>query len=521
MLKSKIVIILLFLFIAIASTLKLSPIITQPRMKCTWKYSIFGPGKNYSTKLNLDKLFFESETTKFPTILEDFLESKDIFVLHVDYDDSNDVSKPIIFSAFQQRPTHVWQYDPERDLPQPSGNFGLTWIWVFEPDSVDRNFYISTPINPSKLSELYELPTFIVPRFLVLLHLQRYLNFTLAFVLNYDLAQKEQAEAGGVLLPTIYTPKMFSYGFGPNTRHTNMNPLITTYLKIREEPLHILYCEKDPDPYTPSAFSAMLFRAFDFATWICLLFTYIFCALATKLVSRTDAYPFFRVVCIFFRQSMNKFKPLHLIVSFVFIPVLFPYEADITARVIAPDEPKIYNNFKELLNNSFTIFVKQVNIGSDMYTVNEYDSVIYKMAEANMTEKNNNNFNVPSCIQGSIKRTIFYRKNGLEKKCHLVKEPIVPNELSTWTFKRDRGGGFIRKKTNQMFEHGLTALWYNSYERVLLTRPNLKHAAFLHIRHEVLKIRKVAFAFVTGSIFIVVSIVVAITEKICYYWKRR
>lgn len=103
------------------------------------------------------------------------------------------------------------------------------------------------------------------------------------------------------------------------------------------------------------------------------------------------------------------------------------------------------------------------------------------------------------CLQDRIRRTIFYRKNGLEKKCHLVKEPIVPNEPITWTFKRDRGGGFIRKKTNQMFQHGLTALWYDSYEREVLTRPNLKNGAFLDITYEILKIRKVAF--VTGSIW--------------------
>ncbi|OXA46651.1 hypothetical protein Fcan01_18646 [Folsomia candida] len=74
------------------------------------------------------------------------------------------------------------------------------------------------------------------------------------------------------------------------------------------------------------------------------------------------------------------------------------------------------------------------------------------------------------------------------------KEPIVQNEPSIWTSKRDRAGGFMRKKTNQMLEHGLSALWYDSHERETLTRPILKKAVFLAINYEVLGIRKVAFA---------------------------
>lgn len=95
-----------------------------------------------------------------------------------------------------------------------------------------------------------------------------------------------------------------------------------------------------------------------------------------------------------------------------------------------------------------------------------------------------------------------------------MKEPIVPNEPIIWTFKRDCGGGFIRMKTNQMLEHGLTALWYDSYEREVLTRPNLKNGAFLDVTYEILKFRKVSFAFVTGSILIVICIGVALIEKI-------
>ncbi|OXA38433.1 hypothetical protein Fcan01_26870 [Folsomia candida] len=455
---------------------------------------------------------------------------RDIFVLNVDYDRMIATA----LRAFQQRPIQVVEYDPLQEMGQPKGNFKLGYIWVFEPDGTDRNVYHTTRMNPSTLPKLHALSKLIAPRFIVLFELKRYLNFTPLFVLDYELAQKEHKKRGGVILPTIYTPKMFSYGFGLNTRHSNLNPLVTTYLKTREEELYILYCENDPDPYTPSAFSALLFRAFDLATWICLLVTYVGCALTTKLVSRTDEYPFFSVTCIFFRQSVSKFKPLHLIVSLVFIPVLFPYEGDITARVIAPDEPNIYANSKELINSSYTIFVNLINIGNDEYTVLEYDSVHYKIDEANLTSRNTKNLKIvvkrlfklskelkkhgerngfqlfdfaivktrQGCIKDRIRRTLYYRKNGLDRKCHFVKDPIVRNEPITWTFKRDRGGGFIRKMTNQMFEHGLTALWYYSYEREALTRPNLKNAAFLDITHEVLKIRKIAFAFVTGIIFI-------------------
>ncbi|OXA49259.1 hypothetical protein Fcan01_15426 [Folsomia candida] len=561
-------------------TYEVPKVITQPRLGCTWKYSIIGRDRNTSNRLNMDKLFFESATPKFPIVLEDFIETRttdldmssfvaklsnqckvhvaivkhssslsfpkvsaednaktlvhivpdgwlipgrisrkywrrsidnirDIFVLNVDYDRTLATR----LRAFQQRPTYVLEYNPFKETIVPNGNFKLSSIWVFEPNGPDRDMVLTIPINSTTMSKLYAFPSLIAPRFIVLLELMKHLNFTPLFVLDYELVQKEHKQRGGVLLSTIYTPKMFSYGFGLSIRNSNMNPLVTTYLKIREEALHILYCENDPDPYTPSAFSAMLFRAFDYATWICLLVTYFFCALTTKLVSPTDAYPFFGVVCIFFRQSVSKFKQLHLIVSLVFIPILFPYEADITARVIAPDQPSIYNNFKELLNSSYAILVNRVNLGGDLYSVNEYDSVIYKMAEANMTAKNQINFNTvikkiakvfkkyevnltrwnnrtlrrnknktrrrkgqthddafqifdaaivktkQGCIQDSIRRTLYYRNNKLERKCHLVKEPIVPNEPIIWTFKRDCGGGFIRMKTNQMLEHGLTALW--------------------------------------------------------------
>lgn len=75
MLRIKIIIILLFLLVAIISTLKLPTVISHPRIRCTWKYSIDGRNYNTSIRFNLDKFFFESATPKFPIILEGFLDS--------------------------------------------------------------------------------------------------------------------------------------------------------------------------------------------------------------------------------------------------------------------------------------------------------------------------------------------------------------------------------------------------------------------------------------------------------------
>ncbi|OXA40827.1 ATP synthase epsilon chain, chloroplastic [Folsomia candida] len=647
MLKLEISIFLLFFFILLISSLKLPTLITQPRVGCTWKYSILEGNENTPNRINLDELFSHSETPKLletfmdtgliqlhmsssisrrwnqckvhVVILKDYSSSpyfplvsggdnaktlvyilpdgwpipgrvinkdwlwlidsiRDIFVVNVNYD----INHIAMLRAFQHRPAEIVEYDSSQGVPLPSGNFNLANIWVLEPTEATKpNIYPSSILYPAELPNLTELPTLIAPRFIVLHQLQKYLNFTPIFVQDIQLAIEDHAERGGVKLSTIFTPKILAFGFGPRTKHNTLNPLITTFLKIREEALHILYCQNDPSPYTPSAFSEMLFRAFDSSTWICLLVTYFVCALTAKLISPRDAYPFFGMTCLFFRQELNHFKPLHLILSLVFIPVLFPYEADITARVISPDEPKIYNNFQQLINNSFHIFVNQVQIWSD--TVLEYESVTYKIAKANLAQRNMMNFIValrklrklveainkrikergekfgPSekdpegskhltedgkdkcsqngdgfqivdvalvktkqnCLKYGISRTFYYRRAGLEKKCHLVKESIVTNEPSIWTFKRDRGGGFMRGKTNQMFEHGLTALWYESHERETLTRPNLINLAYLDLPIEVLKIRKVAFVFVTAGAFLLVSFVVWLVEKIRQCWITR
>lgn len=70
--------ILIFSFIMIASTLKLPLSMTQPRMGCTWKYSIVHRSENTSIRFNLDELFLHSAPPKFPIMLETFPETRSI-----------------------------------------------------------------------------------------------------------------------------------------------------------------------------------------------------------------------------------------------------------------------------------------------------------------------------------------------------------------------------------------------------------------------------------------------------------
>lgn len=222
---------------------------------------------------------------------------------------------------------------------------------------------------------------------------------------------------------------MYSYG---KTRISNINPLVTTYLKIREEALHLLYCVNDPSPYTPSAFPEMLFHAFDYTTWACLLVAIVCCALTAKFISAGDPYPVFDIFCVLFRQDVSFFKPLHLILSLVLIPVLFMYEADITAHVITPNVPNIYNNFEQLINNSFAILVNKINIGGGT-TADEYESIPYKIADANLTSKNMINFYVAirqlrKIIQELVERRRKYgetRENDTKAGYSLTEDGIT------------------------------------------------------------------------------------------------
>lgn len=72
MLKLEISIFLLFFFILLISSLKLPTLITQPRVGCTWKYSILEGNENTPNRINLDELFSHSET---PKLLETFMDT--------------------------------------------------------------------------------------------------------------------------------------------------------------------------------------------------------------------------------------------------------------------------------------------------------------------------------------------------------------------------------------------------------------------------------------------------------------
>ncbi|OXA49258.1 hypothetical protein Fcan01_15425 [Folsomia candida] len=112
---------------------------------------------------------------------------RDIFVLNVDYDRTLATR----LRAFQRRPAYVLEYNPFKKTIPPNGNFKLTGIWVFEPNNDDRYLYLTTKMSPSTLPKLYKSPSLIGPQFIVLLELQKSLNFTPIFVPDYQLAQKE------------------------------------------------------------------------------------------------------------------------------------------------------------------------------------------------------------------------------------------------------------------------------------------------------------------------------------------
>lgn len=237
-------------------------------------------------------------------------------------------------------------------------NFYLYFVIILDRLETIGHKIKAFTYKPDHLPRLASLAKDIPTRYIVMLELQRYLNFTPVLL-------KFRGEADNLLdrnvidiFSTIFVPETFGL-FIEQTDY--IDTFQTARLTYREDAICILYCVKNNVMYTPSALTEIVFRAFDTTTWVCLLVALISCGVVVK-ATKIGKCAWFDVVSIVFRQPVDPFSMIHLTLTAAMIIVLFFYEGDTTTMVIKPLEPKIFKNFEEIVNNKYYVQTEVENI---------------------------------------------------------------------------------------------------------------------------------------------------------------